>query len=656
MSAVILLGALPLGAIASSLPEVKSPDGSVEISFRLTADRSPSYSVSFQGKRVLDDSPLSLEFRQGGRWGPGLKITEVGHSSHDETYPIVAGKSKEARDRFNQMVVVLAEATSPYRRMELHFRAYDDGAAFRYFIPDQPGLRHFELLEEHSEFRFDSDHTCWAAQYGSFTTPQEKEFDRASLDRIEPGAIVGLPLTIALDEGAAAALTEANLRDYAGMYLRGVEGHPHAVVTRLSPLPNGNGALVRAQAPHFTPWRVLMLGRRPGDLIESNIVLNLSDPCVLRDTRWIEPGKVVFPWWVNFRAKPPVPSRMTTENQKYYIDFAEEINAKYIEFEPPWYGDERQAIEHPETLDITKPIAALDMPELLSYAREHHVKLIVWMHWKSLSRQLDQALTLYEKWGAGGIKCDFMNRDDQGMVNFYEEVVRKCAQHHLLVDFHGAYKPTGLRRTYPNLITREGVMGAEYNKMGGRVTPLHNVTLPFTRMLAGPMDYTPGGFRNVTASQFKVDFDQPMVMGTRCHQLAMYVVYESPLMMVSDSPEAFRGALGTTFIHDVPTSWDETRVLAGKIAEDLVVARRRGADWYIGAMTNWTARHLEVSLAGLGKGDWTADVYADGPNAATTPTDLTHTQAVLRSGSPLQLDLAPGGGWAAHLKPLARSK
>jgi alpha-glucosidase len=223
-----------------------------------------------------------------------------------------------------------------------------------------------------------------------------------------------------------------------------------------------------------------------------------------------------------------------------------------------------------------------------------------------------------------------------------------------MVDFHGAYKPTGLRRTYPNLITREGVMGAEYNKAGNRVTSLHNVTLPFTRMLAGPMDYTPGGFRNVTPEQFSVNYDYPMVMSTRCQQLAMYVVYESPLMMVSDSPEAYRGAVGTDFIRQVPTSWDETRVLAGEVAEYVVIARRLGKDWYIGAMTNQTPRHLSLSLKPLGKGKWNSDVYQDGPEAGRTPTDVTHLPMKLRSDRPVQIDLAPGGGWAAHLMPQSK--
>lgn len=651
---IFLMGTHPIGGISSGPLRLASPDGAVQIIFRLTAGQAPTYSVGFRGKSVVEDSPLSLEFRQGGTWGAGQEITGVRRDAHDETYPIVVGKSSQARDHYHQMIVALRETAAPHRKIELQFRAYSDGAAFRYFIPEQYLLGQFEILSERSEFRFPADYTCWAAQYGSFTTSQEREFDRISLDRIQPGAIVGLPLTISLGGTTTVALTEANLRDYAGMYVEGVAGHPHTVVTHLSPLPDGGGIAVRARAPHYTPWRVLMLGGKPGDLIESNIILSLSDPCALSDTSWIVPGKTVFPWWVHFKAQPPVPSRMTTENQKYYIDFAEEIHARYMEFEPPWYGPEVQAVRDPESLDITKAIPELDMPEILSYGRQHGVGLIIWMHWKALRKQMAEALALYDKWGAKGIKCDFMDSDNQTMVNFYEEVVRKCAQHHLLVDFHGAYKPTGLRRTYPNLITREGVMGGEYNKSSHRETPLHNVTLPFTRMLAGPMDYTPGGFRNVTAEQFTVNHDYPMVMGTRCHQLAMYVVYESPLMMVSDSPEAYRGAVGTDFIRQVPTSWGETRVLGGEVAEYVVIARRLGKDWYIGAMTNWTPRHLSISLEALGKGNWEADVYKDGPDAARTPTDIAHLQMTLQSSRPLKIDMAPGGGWAAHLTPAGK--
>jgi alpha-glucosidase len=645
-----------LGGDSSRPLRVASPDDAVEIVFRLNESKAPIYSVLFQGITVLADSPLSLDFRQGGLWGPGQKIVNVRQNSHDETYPIVAGKSSQARDHYNQLEIALEESAPPGRRMELQFRAYNDGAAFRYFIPEQPQLKQFELIAERSEFRFPSDYTCWAAQYGKFTTPQEKEFDRISIDRIQPGAIVGLPLTISLGGETTAALTESNLLDYAGMYLEGVAGQPHALVTRLSPLPEGNGVAVRGTAPHYTPWRVLMLGRKPGDLIESNLVLNLADPCALKDTSWIIPGKTVFPWWVNFRAKPPVPSRMTTENQKYYLDFAAEIGAKYLEFEPPWYGDEEEALRHPESLDITKAMPELNMPEILAYARERGVGLIIWVHWKSLRRQIDEAIPLYEKWGAKGMKVDIMDRDDQEMVNFYTEVAQKAAQHHLMIDFHGAYKPTGLRRTYPNIITREGVMGAEYSKWSNRITPLHNVTIPFTRMLAGPMDYTPGGFRNVTAEQFKPDNDLPMAMGTRCHELAKYVVYESPLMMVSDSPETYRGAMGTDFIRQVPTSWDETRVLAGDIAEYIVIARRSGRDWFIGAMTNWTPRHLEVPLTALGKGLWSAEVYADGAEAAKTPTDVSRSQATFNSPGTLRIEMAPGGGWAAHLRQAGKGE
>ncbi len=397
LSIAIVVGILPPARDSSEPLRLDSPDGAVQIIFHLTADHAPVYRVTFQGQPVVEDSPLSLEFRQGGVWGPGQEITEVRRAAHDETYPVVAGKSSQARDHYNQMIVALQETAGPHPKIKLVFRAYDDGAAFRYFIPGQEPLAQFELLSERSEFRFPANYTCWAVQYGSFTTAYEKEYGQISLDRIQPGAIVGLPLTISMGGSTTVARTEANLRDYAGMYVEGAAGRRHSLVSGLSPLPDGKGVAVRARAPHYTPWRVLMLGRQPGDLIESNIILNLSDPCMLSDTSWIIPGKTVFPWWVNFKAKPPVPSVMNTANQKYYIDFAEEIHARYLEFEPPWYGPEKQAIHDWQSLDITKPIPELDMPEILSYGRRHGVGLIIWVNYRNLRRQMDGALALYEQ-------------------------------------------------------------------------------------------------------------------------------------------------------------------------------------------------------------------------------------------------------------------
>jgi alpha-glucosidase len=416
-------------------------------------------------------------------------------------------------------------------------------------------------------------------------------------------------------------------------------------------LPGQKEICVKTTLPHKCPWRVIMIGDKPGDLIESNIVMNLADTCRIDDTSWIKPGKVLFPWWPDFKAVKGIPSEMCTENQKYYIDFAAEAGLQYMVLEGPWYGVDVDLEKYPEKYDITRSIPEVSLPELLAHAKKKNVGLLLWVTWKTLNGQLEDGLALYEKWGVKGIKVDYMCRDDQEMVNFYTRVAATAAKYHLVVLFHGAYKPTGLSRTYPNVLSFEGVMGNEGNKWGNRIVPQHDLTLPFTRMLAGPMDYTPGGFRNVTKEEFKDNYKQPMVMGTRCHQLGMYVVYESPLQMLCDDPAAYRGEAGLEFLRNVPSSWDETKVLCGEIGEYIVIARRKGDTWYIGGMTNWTARELTFPLSFLSEGNFKAEIFADGLQADKIPTQLTTTSKDVKPDEKLTIHLATGGGFAAWIQP-----
>jgi alpha-glucosidase len=316
-----------------------------------------------------------------------------------------------------------------------------------------------------------------------------------------------------------------------------------------------------------------------------------------------------------------------------------------------WYAERAYGENADTKADITKSIPEIDLPMLVDYARRHGVGIFLWLHWLPARDQMDRAFPYYEKLGIKGVKVDFMDADDQEMVGFYHRILKTAAQHHLLVDLHGAYKPTGLVRTYPNYLTQEGVLGAEYNKWSTRITATHNLTLPFTRMLVGPMDYTPGGFRNVTRAEFKPQEVAPLVMSTRAHQLAMYVVYESPLQMVSDYPGAYRGEPGADFLKVVPSSWDETRVIDGKIGEYIIVARRRGRAWFIGAMTNEAARTLQVPLRFLGRGAYRIVEYRDGQRAATEPGQLSISNGKVRASDSLTIQLAPGGGYAAYLQP-----
>lgn len=650
---VLVCGALtPLSAQAERFStRLRSPGGGVEVTFALRATGAPAYSVAYKGRTVVSPSSLGLDLRGGGPLYRGMEVETVGRRAHDSAYALVVGKASRARDRYRELTVSLRESGWPRRRLQIIFRAYDDGVAFRYRIPAQAGLETLDIVEEISEFRFPADYRCWAMRLKTFHSNYEQEFEPATVGQIKPDAIIGLPVTIQTDGGPTLAIAEADLEDYAGMYLHGVEGSKNALVSRLSPHANGDGFAVSGRAPLSSPWRVVMIGDTPGRLIESTLILSLNDPPAFRDTSWIKPGKAAWDWWSGQLTEGVANPGMNDATMKHYIDFASEFGLEYMLVDEGWYAPHAAGAARDAPVDITKTVPEIDLPGLVSYARARGVGLILWIHWKLARDQMDKAFPFYERLGIKGVKIDFMDRDDQEMVAFYHQVLKKAAEHHLVVDLHGAYKPTGLVRTYPNYLSQEGVLGAEYNKWTARITATHNVTLAFTRMLAGPLDYTPAGFRNVTPAEFKPREKGPLVMTTRAHQLAMYVVYESPLQMAADSPGAYRGQPGSEFIRLVPTSWDETRVLAGEIGKYIVVARRRGTSWFVGAMTNEEARTLRVPLNFLGRGAYRLDEFADGADASSEPTHLSVSASRARAGQTLSLRLAPSGGYAAQLKP-----
>ncbi len=703
----IILPLIPFGVAggtgyASEPLTLTSPDGNISLFFELKSNPQPYlpgqrayYRVSYRGVQILGDSPLGLDFREMSPLDQDFEIVGTDRQSRDSKWDNPLGAKRKVPDHYNQLTVSLRERRVPSRRLDLIFRAYNEGIAFRYFLPKQEALDLFAISAENTGFYFSGAESVYALRLGSYTTPYEAHFDRVTLDRIKPASIVGLPLLVKIPEGPWVALLEADLTDYAGMYVGGVYGVPNALTSKLSPMPSldpsvmgtyvdainvesdflktmdlvrqklflspgGKGQLLRppptpwgpwpgsedlviGRTPKASPWRLLLINPRPGGLIETNyMVLNLSQPSALADTSWIKPGKAAWDWWsgrfarnVNFRPG------MNTATMMHYIDFAAAHHLEYMLIDGNW---------SPFT-DITRSIPEVDLPKLLVHARSKGVKILLWMLWTTAREQMDVAFPLYEKWGVAGVKVDFMNRDDQEMVNFYEEMARKAAEHHLIVDFHGAFKPTGLRRTYPNVLGREGVMGLEYNKSTDRATPEHETTLPFTRMLAGPLDYTPGSFHNATREQFKPREIEPMNQGTRAHQLAMYVVYEVPLGMLADYPEAYEGQPEFEFIERVPTVWDDTKVLNGEPAQYVTIARQHGDEWYIGGMTNWDERDVEVPLDFLGEGDYEGLIFADGPDAGKVASSVTINKKQVRRSDRLNVHMASGGGFAVILTP-----
>jgi alpha-glucosidase len=651
--AALILASL---AFAQESVSVSSPNGrnTVVLAVKERLDPYPSgtrlyYSVARDGREILLDSPFGLDFKNLPPLARDLAIHKQERREIRDTWRTVVGKSAEVQDRANELRLYLEETRPPNRRIEFVVRAYDDGVAFRYYLPAQPSLGEFPLSAERSEFHFAANHTVWAGRPNTFTGSQEVEYDKVTLSEITPANIILLPLTVEVSKSTYLAIAEANLTDWAGMYLTAAAA-PNALVSTHPPRPTEPGVIVRSAAPRYSPWRALMIGDRPGDLIESNLVLNLSEPCALKDTSWIQAGRSAWDRWWSGDYAPDANFKvgMNTATMQYFTQFAADMGWEYVIVDWTWYGDPMNP-----NADITRTAPDVDMPAIIRYAKDRNVKVLLWLRWNHAAAQQDVAFPLYEKWGVSGVKIDFMDSDDQQMVNFYERTVKNAAAHHLLVDFHGAYKPTGSERTWPNLITREGVLGNEYNKWSSRVTPEHTVTLPFTRMLAGPMDFTPGGFRHSTKAAFKPRDTAPLVMGTRAHQLAMMVVYQSPLQVLCDSPYSYRGQKGIEFLKVVPTTWDETRALDGAIGEYVTIARRQGNRWFLGSMTNSDPRTLKVPLDFLGKGQYRVHLFADTPESADAPDSVAETTRLATAADVLTLPLAPAGGVAAWFEPLA---
>ena len=625
--------------------ELYSPDKKIKVVIR--TDGEVSYAVFCDGKEIVVPSPVSLTVEGAGVLGKEARFSGLKKRSVDEKImPVVREKRAVIADRYNETVLNFKG------NYGLVFRAYDDGVAYRFFTRLKGKVK---VVSEEVDFRFGADHPVYFPVVDSFLSSFERNYFHIPLSQITAEKMAFLPVLVEIPDGPKIAITEADLDDYPGLYLMGSPDGSPALYGKFAAYPlkeeqtRDRTLAVTERAEYIAdtsgtrefPWRVLAIARRDAELVENDIIYRLGRPCALEDTSWIMPGKVAWDWWnalslfgVDFE------SGVNTETYKYYIDFASRHGIEYVILDEGWS----------DPADLLKTNPAIDMAGLLSYAREKNVGLILWCVWLTLDRQLEEALDLFEKWGVKGIKVDFMDRDDQKVVNYYKKIAAEAARRKLVVDFHGAFKPTGLRREYPNVLTREGVLGLEYSKWSDWVTPEHDLLIPFIRMPAGPMDFTPGAMRNAVEKNFKPVFSEPMSQGTRCHQLAMFIVYESPLQMLCDSPSAYaRESEIMDFLAAVPAVWDEMKALDGKVGDYIVVARRSGEEWYVGAMTDWTPRELEVDFRFLGEGEWRADIYADGVNASKCASDYTKTSAVIRAGDRLKIKLAPGGGWAARL-------
>jgi alpha-glucosidase len=643
--AIIAITCFPVRAQSGQRLTVTSPDKKIQAT--IIADGAQfNYTVSIDGQSVIRASKLGLSLKNGTTLGKDVAVVNTSSRSNNTSWKNPLGKSSTVRDQYNEFRIQLQERSAKNIKFEVIFRVFNDGLGFRYVLPQQQGLDSFIIEAEQTEFAFSGDYKCYYGHHepkSGFQGSQEWEFNPGKLSDIKTDSIIGLPLLVQTP-AAWIALTEADLLDWAGMWVSSANNATSsgkvALQTRLAPRLDGQG-LVKAQTPHRSPWRVLMIGREPGTLVESNIILNLSTPSKIGDASWVKPGMMAWDhWWSG-------DVQMNTATLKQYIQLAADMGWPYQLIDWQWYGDFNKP-----TADITKVNPAVDMEEVRRLAKEKNVRLWVWLYWTDVERNdaYKKAFALYEQWGIAGIKIDFMDRDDQEMVNWYEKITKAAADHHLMVDFHGAYKPSGLERTYPNQVTREGILGNEYNRWSARVTSEHKLTLLFTRLLAGPADYTPGGFLNRQPAAFKPDAAAAQVQGTRASELALFVVYHSPVTVACDYPEHYKNEKGTDFLKIVPTVWDETRVLQAQVADLVVMAKRKDKEWFIGALTDSTPRQLSVPLNFLPKGRYKLQVWKDAKDSNIHAGHIEVEERIVSSSDQLVLTMVANGGYVARLQ------
>jgi alpha-glucosidase len=638
-SVILLLIFICASANAQTV-SVNSPDSKIVVS--VSNDEKLGYSVTYNGRSVINPSQLGFEFKDEPAMTGDFTIVDQSVRRFNETWiPVVKSKHAAIVNNYNELQLTLKEKSGAMRQMELFVRAYNDGAAFRYKLLRSGKIGDRQITKELTTFSIPGDPKAWIVEYGGYSSSNEAEFMEHPLSYLHEKSIAGMPMLIEYDNKCWIAITEAKIDNYAAFYI-GKDSTTNQLTAKLVPLPGEpeTGVKVRFDDEVYTPWRVLMIGETPGTLIESEIIQNLNDPCVIKETGWINPGMSAWDNWWSGEVKMEMPVI------KQYIDLASSMGWPYMLVDWQWYGK----FNSPEA-DITKWAPQINMPEIIEYARSKNVKIIVWLYSSDVNRNsaYKKAFPLYELWGVAGIKIDFMDRDDQQMVNWYHDIIRCAAENHLMVDFHGAYKPDGIIRTWPNMITREGVMGNEYYKFSDKMSPEHNVKLAFTRMLAGQMDYTPGAFLNITREQYR-NQTPAVVWNTRAAELSKFVIYESPLTVVCDHPDNIRNQPGSDFLKIVPTTWDDIKFIGGYPGDYVAIAKRSGDNWFLGVMNNRIGKIVNLDISFLPAGNYEAETWSDAKNSDKEPKELKKAFVTIKSPGIFKVIMAKDGGFVAVIK------
>lgn len=622
---------------------------------KISAGKNLIWSVNHVNTPVIIPSAISIQLKSEVL-GENVTVTRAIQRDIKNIVKTHLYKKAEITDQYHEL---LLECKGGY---QVQFRAYDQGVAYRFVLNKKDSVT---ILAEQSSYVFSSGRSAYIpfidpkrSAGDKYQTSFENTYTHLPLASAVNDSLAFLPLLVELEDGKKAVITEADLEDYPGMYLK--KGKTlNSLVSELAPYPktekrggyNNVQAVVTARQDYVAktagkrslPWRLIAISKHDKELLDNDMVYNLAAPSRITDVSWIKPGKVAWDWWNDWNiSKVDFRAGINTTTYKYYIDFAAANKLEYIMLDEGWS----------DKADIMKVIPDLNLQEIIDYGRKKNVGVWLWAGMYTINQKMDEAYDHYSKMGIKGFKIDFINRDDQKMVGFYYKAAKKAAERKLLVDFHGAYKPTGLMRTYPNVLNFEGVFGIESFKALRKEVdfPGYETLVPYIRMLAGPLDHTPGAMRNATKKQYFTVNSMPMSQGTRCHQVALYVTYEAPLNMLSDNPTVYMKEQETTdFIASIPTVFDETVALDGKVGEYTVLARRKGNQWFVAALNNWNARDIEIDLSPLGKTAFNAVIMKDGINADRDATDYKKENVTVPPGGKIKVSLAPGGGWAARL-------
>lgn len=640
--------------MANNSYDVTSPNGNINL--HVEVDATIQWSVQLKGQEIIAPGAIAIELASGEVLGENAKVKSTKTIAVDAEFNAINYKKSVVKDEYKQITIAFKN------NFGLHFRVYNDGVAYRFFTNKK---EEFVIKNETANFNFTANHKAfvpymWDYRDGIlFNNSFEAEYNEANISEFKKDSLAFLPLMVDAGNSIKVVILEADLENYPGMYLnlnetnKGFKGvfAPFPLDTKFGGYQNMNviptkraDYIAKSTGTAEFPWRAVVISEEDKELLNNDMVQKLASPCRIEDLSWIKPGQVSWDWWndwnishVDFKAG------MNNPTYEYYIDFASANKIPYIIIDWGWSA-------RMDLFDLNKE---LDLKKIVDYGTKKNVGVIIWATWYAVTQQMETAFPLYAKMGIKGFKIDFIDRDDQIAVSSLYDIAKAAAGNHLVVDFHGAFKPTGLQRTYPNILNYEGVKGLENMKWANYDAMRYDATIPYIRMIAGPIDYTPGAMRNATKNNYKPDGTRPMSQGTRTHQLALYIVFDAPLQMLADDPTSYmREQESTNFIAKVPTVFDQTVPLDGEVGEFVAVARRKGNNWFAGAITNWNARELTIDCSFLGEGKYKAFVFNDGLNADRDATDYKREEREVTKNSSLKIQLSNGGGWAARFEQI----